>query len=95
MRGFGAISLILTAGSVPVEHHERAYSPPNADDEVNLRLSRDVEVTRSTGCPLQADLLLLRGKVLLHVGLRALENNLALGLSSLDSRFTNDVSIVC
>ena len=46
-------------------------------------MRRDVEVASSARSPLQTDLLLLRGKVLLHIGLRALEDDLALGLVSL------------
>lgn len=57
--------------------------PPDTDDEVDLGLCGDVEVTSRTGSPLQADLLLLLGKVLLHIGLRALKDDLALGLGCL------------
>lgn len=57
--------------------------PPDTDDEVDLGLCGDVEVASRTSSTLQANLLLLLGKVLLHVGLRALEDDLALGLGRL------------
>ena len=57
---------------------------PDTDDEVDLRLGRDVEVARGTGSPSQADLLTLRGQVLLDVLLSTLEDDLALGLRRLD-----------
>ncbi len=57
--------------------------PPNTDNEVDLGLCGDVEVASRTSSPLQADLLLLLRKVLLHIGLRALEDDLALGLGRL------------
>lgn len=46
-------------------------------------MRRDVEVASSARSPLQTDLLLLRGKVLLDIGLRTLEDDLALGLVGL------------
>ena len=62
---------------------ERPYSPTNTDDEVHLRLRGNVEVASGTSSPLETNLILLRGKVLLHVLLSALEDNLALGLCCL------------
>ena len=59
------------------------YAPPDTDNEVDLRLSRDVEVTRSTGRPLQADLLLILSEVLLDIGLSTLEDDLSLSLGRL------------
>ena len=67
-----------------------SHSPPDANDEVDLRLRGYVEVTRCARSPLQANLLLLLVEVLLHVRLRALEDDLALGLRSLKS--SNQVS---
>ena len=60
-----------------------SHSPPDANDEVNLRLCGYVEVTGCARSPLQANLLLLLVEVLLHVRLRALEDDLALGLGRL------------
>ena len=62
------------------------HSPPDTDDEVDLRLRRDVEVTACASGALEADLLLLLAEVLLHIRLRALEDDLALGLGSLQVR---------
>ena len=59
------------------------YAPPDTDNEVDLRLRRDVEVTSRTSSTLQTNLLLLLREVLLHVGLRTLEDDLTLGLGSL------------
>lgn len=59
------------------------YTPPDTDDEVHLRLSRDVEVTSSTSGTLQTDLLLLGLLVFLHVGFGTLEDDLPLRLASL------------
>ena len=59
------------------------YSPPDTDNEIHLGLGRNVEVTSSTGGPLQTDLLLLLVQVLLYVLLSPLEDDNALGLSSL------------
>ena len=85
MRGLGAMLLILEA--IVLDPLQPTYpsrdSPPDTDDKVNLRLGRDVEVASSTRSPLQADLLLLRGEVLLHIGFRALEDDLALSLGRL------------
>ena len=55
------------------------YSPPDTDNKVDLGLGRDVEVTTSPSSALQTDLLLLLGQVLLHIRLRALEDDLSLG----------------
>ena len=91
----GAMLLILEA--IVLDPLQPSFpcrdSPPDTDDEVDLRLGRDVEVASSTRSPLQTDLLLLRGKVLLHIGFRALEDDLALGLSSLNTRTTSASSV--
>ena len=71
------------------------YAPPDTDNEVDLRLSRDVEVTRSTSSALQTDLLLLSGEVLLHVLLSTLEDDLALGLRCLANRVCQYTDISC
>lgn len=87
-RGLGAISLILEATSGKLEGSEtrRGDAPTNTNNEVDLRLCWDVEVTGDTGSPLQTDLLLLLGKILLHVGLGPLEDDLALRLLRLEKR---------
>ena len=61
------------------------YSPPDTDDKVDLGLGRDVEIARGTGSTLETELLLLRSEILLHVLLRALEDDLALRLSCLQA----------
>jgi len=53
------------------------------DDEVDLGLGRDVEVTSLPGLPLQPDLLPLLVSVLLNVLVGTLEDDLSLGLSLL------------
>ena len=58
-------------------------APANSNNEVDLGLGRDVEVARCPCSTLQSDLILLLGEILLHIGLRALEDDLSLGLSSL------------
>ena len=69
------------------------HSPADTDNKVHLRLCRDVEVAGSTRRPLQADLLLLRVKVLLHIGLCALEDDPTLSPRSLVSWvFVSDMS---
>lgn len=84
MRGFGAISLILeNVKWAARQKAEEEYSPADTDNEVHLSLCGDVEVARRAGCPLQTDLLLLSRYVLLHILLRALEDDLALGLGRL------------
>lgn len=60
------------------------YAPANTDNEVDLRLGGDVKVTRRTRSALQADLLLLLVDVFLNVGLRTLEDDLALSLRRLN-----------
>ena len=55
------------------------HVPANTDNEVDFWLTSDVEVTVASCSPLQADLLPLLSLILLHVRLRALEDNLALG----------------
>ena len=62
---------------------QRGHAPPDTDNKVHLRLCWDVEVTRGAGSTLQTDLLLLRGDVLLHILLGALEDDLSLGLGCL------------
>ena len=62
---------------------QSAYSPTDTDNEVNLGLCGDVEVTSSTGSPLQANLLLLLLQVLLNILLSPLEDNHTLGPGSL------------
>lgn len=54
-----------------------------SDDEENLGLGGDVEVTRSPRLSSKSDLLLLGGRVLLDVLLGPLEDDLALGLLGL------------
>ena len=61
----------------------------NTDNEVHLWLGGNVEVTSGTCSPLEANLLLLLRKVLLRVGFGALEDDLALGLSVLQSRLVS------
>ena len=60
-------------------------APPNTNDKVHLSLRRDVEIARGTGSTLETELLLLRSEILLHVLLRALEDDLALRLSCLQA----------
>lgn len=69
--------------SIPQPSKARDNSPLNTHDEVNLRLSGDVEVSVSLGLPLQADLLTLLLLVLVDVLFSALEDDLTLGLGSL------------
>jgi len=57
--------------------------PLDTHDEVNLRLSGDVEVSVGLGLPLQADLLAFLLLVLVDVLFSALEDDLTLGLGSL------------
>ena len=61
------------------------HAPPDTDNKVHLRLCWDVEVTNSASRTLQTDLLLLCAQVLLHILLRPLEDDLSLGLGSLNS----------
>ena len=61
------------------------HSPADTDNKVHLRLCWDVEVTNSASRTLQTDLLLLCAQVLLHILLRPLEDDLSLGLGSLNS----------
>lgn len=56
-----------------------------SDDEVDLGLSRDVEVTSLPRLTLESDLLLLGVEVLLDILVGPLENDLSLGLLSLPS----------
>ena len=58
-------------------------APANSNDKVDLGVSGDVEVARRPCSTLQSDLILLLVEILLHIGLRALEDDLSLGLSSL------------
>ena len=62
---------------------KKNHIPPDTDDEVDLGLRGDIEIARCASRPLQADLLLLLCKVLLDIGLSALEDDLALGLGRL------------
>ena len=56
----GAILEILVAHRYKVSPRETAsYVPFDTDDEIYLRLGRDVEVASGTGSAFQADLLLL------------------------------------
>ena len=57
----------------------QVHVPANTDNEVDFWLTSDIEVTVASCSPLQADLLPLLSLVLLHVRLRALEDDLALG----------------
>lgn len=58
-------------------------SPLQPDDKVHLGLSLNVEVARLPRLPLEPDVLLLGLEVLLCVLVRALEDDLALGLGIL------------
>ncbi len=58
----------------------------DTDDEVHLELCRYVEVAGRACCAFEADLLLPFLKVLLRVGLRTLEDDLARGLRVLQNR---------
>jgi nitrate reductase gamma subunit len=74
---------------------ETTDAPANSNDEVDLGLGRDVEVTRCPCSTLQSDLILLLAEILFHVGLRALEDDLSLGLSSLKIRELDMSSTEC
>ena len=52
--------------------------PPNTNNEIYLRLTRDVEVAGSPCSTLQSDLLFLLIQILLYIRLRALEDNFSL-----------------
>lgn len=62
---------------------KRRNAPLKSDDEVDLGLSGDVEVTSLPRLTLESDLLLLGVEVLLDVLVGPLENDLSLGLLSL------------
>lgn len=66
--------------------------PLDADDEKDLGLAGDVEVTGGAGGAAQPDLLLLLGEVLLHIGVCTLEDHLALGSASLQIQCVSVVS---
>lgn len=84
LAGFGSDFVDTSRKSIRVEiDMPYTYSPPDTDNEIHLRLGRNVEVTSSTGGPLQTDLLLLLVQVLLYVLLSPLEDDNALGLGSL------------
>ena len=68
-------------------------SPLQPDDEVDLGLGRDVEVTGLSGLPLKSDLLLLLGGVLLDVLVRSLEDGLSLGLLGLSRQRVHKTAI--
>jgi hypothetical protein len=85
LRGLGEILEILREGknnkrvngtSQPIPVY-RLHSPLDPDDEVDLWLAWDVEVTGGTGFSLQPDLLLLFVKVFLDVLVGSLEDDLA------------------
>jgi hypothetical protein len=77
-----------------VKEQAQNNTPADTDHEVHLRLSRDVEVAGCTGSTLQADLLLLLGKVALHVRFRTLEDDLALRFTRLAEICQNSTSRV-
>ena len=79
-------NLVNTAGMLARSTDIRGgHAPPDTDNKVHLRLCWDVEVTNSASRTLQTDLLLLCAQVLLHILLRPLEDDLSLGLRSLNS----------
>lgn len=57
--------------------------PLDTHDEVDLRLGGNIEVTSGLGGALEADLLTLLVVVLVDIGLRSLEDDLALVLTGL------------
>jgi hypothetical protein len=85
LRGFGAISLILASKMCErwIKKDKQVHAPADTDNEVHLRLGRDVKVAGGTSSTLETDLLLFLGKVALYVSLSTLEYDLALGLASL------------
>lgn len=82
--GLGAILEILWGASEGESRIQRKTNAPlKSDDEVDLGLSGDVEVTSLPRLSLESDLLLLGVEVLLDVLVGPLENDLSLGLLSL------------
>lgn len=65
-------------------------APLKSDDEVDLRLSGDVEVTSLPRLSLESDLLLLGVEVLLDVLVGPLEDDLSLGLLGLITNVSLD-----
>lgn len=66
-------------------------APPKSDDEVDLGLSGDVEVTSLPRLSLESDLLLLGVEVLLDVLVGPLEDDLSLGLLGLITNVSLDI----
>jgi len=58
-------------------------SPPDTDDEIDLGLSGNIEITSSPCNSLQADLFPFLCQILLHVRLGTLENNFSFGFCGL------------
>lgn len=67
-------------------------APLKSDDEVDLGLSGDVEVTSLPRLSLESDLLLLGAEVLLDVLVGPLEDDLSLGLLGLITNVSLDTS---
>lgn len=65
-------------------------APLKSDDEVDLGLSGDVEVTGLPRLSLESDLLLLSAEVLLDVLVGPLEDDLSLGLLGLITNVSLD-----
>lgn len=66
-------------------------APLKSDDEVDLGLSGDVEVTSLPRLSLESDLLLLGVEVLLDVLVGPLEDDLSLGLLGLITNVSLDI----
>lgn len=58
-------------------------APTNTNNKIDFRLGRDVEVTRRPSNTLQADFLSLFCKILFHIRLGALEDDLPFGFRGL------------
>lgn len=88
--GLGAILEILLARQTASLGITKKNAPLKSDDEVDLGLGGDVEVTSLPRLSLESDLLLLGVEVLLDVLVGPLEDDLSLGLLGLITNVSLD-----
>ena len=65
--------------------------PSNADDEIDFRLGRNVEITRGSGDTLQANFLSFFCQIIFYIRFGTLEDDLSLRFCDLSTGINNSV----
>ena len=67
--------------------------PSNADDKIDFRLGRNVEIAGGSGDTLQADFLSFFCQIVFHIRFGTLEDDLSLSFCGLNTDISNSVPV--